>query len=98
MPISIDKSDIASRFTYRGIASPASGKTPMEAAKGFLNAKADVLKLPPLWMELLDQPPVSVPIEKEKGALRFRSEKKLMGSTIVNYAQTIFGLPIYQTG
>ena len=73
------------------------GDTPQQAAMKFIQEQAAALKLPSNATSALDMRSALAPTA-ETESLHLESEKQLMGSTIVSYSQTLFGLPIYQAG
>jgi hypothetical protein len=73
------------------------GATPQEVAQNFLREQATALQIPQNAMDSLHVSAAIAPISEDQ-SLRFESEKRLMDSTVVSYAQTMFGLPIYQAG
>ena len=87
----------ARHFNFPRGAAGLTGGTPQEVAKEFLRAHADVLQVPQDTMRSLDVAPGIAPVG-EVESLRFEAEKRMMDSTVVSYAQTMFGLPIYQAG
>ena len=87
----------ARHFNFPRGAAGLTGGTPQEVAKEFLRAHADVLQVPQDAMRSLDVAPGIAPVG-EVESLRFEAEKRMMDSTVVSYAQTMFGLPIYQAG
>jgi hypothetical protein len=75
----------------------STSRTPQDVANAFLQEQADVLKMPLAAVQSLGVRAAIAPTS-ENQAVRFDFEKRLMDSTIVNYTQTMFGLPIYQAG
>jgi hypothetical protein len=80
----------------RGIAA-LTGTSAQESARNFLASHSDALGLAPEGMGNLHLSAAAAP-SGEGQALRFESEKSMMGTSTVTYVQTMFGLPIYQAG
>lgn len=74
-----------------------SGASAQETAKSFLREQSALLNVPADNLRSVDVRAAAAPID-ETDALHFESEKQMMDSTTVSYAQTMFGLPIYQAG
>src|SRR5438046_287397 len=68
-----------------------------DVAKNFLKAQAEVLRVPQETMHSLDVRAAPAPLREDE-SLRFESEERVMDSTVVSYAQTMFGLPIHEAG
>jgi len=75
------------------------GATPQESAQKFLAANASVLGLglAAPATDTFSMAPAIAPTAERVG-LRLEDEKAMMDTTTVAYAQTMFGLPIYQAG
>src|SRR5262249_17373037 len=71
--------------------------SPQESARNFLTAHADVIGLATESTESLHLTAAETPSGEDQ-ALRFESEKTIMGTSTVSYVQTMFGLPVYQAG
>ncbi|HET8745873.1 MAG TPA: hypothetical protein VFM98_09715 [Ramlibacter sp.] len=77
----------------KGLASLA----PQAQADDFLRSRGALLALPAATLAALSKPPASWP-EPDFNQLRAETQKQVMDSYVVGYAQTYFGLPVVGAG